>query len=820
MIQLKISTDAIVTNSEIIKKYRSVREKAELRGKVFILKNNRPDAVLYSIAAYKRFSVLIEHVEELNNADYVKFMDNVPHEDSAPSTPSSSLGKDETPMKKANPKRFFSLLLALFVATSLIIPAYAASPAKIILGSTSNFAILAASAITNTGTTTISGDAGGDIGLFPGSAYGSVGITTTGTAYISDAGGVAAAAQNDLTTAYNQAAGTASTATISADLGGMTLVPGVYTSGTSLSLTGVLTLDGQNDPESVFIFQAGSTLTTASVSEVRLINGARFCRVFWQVGSSATLGTNSIFRGHILAQASITATTGVYVQGQLLARTGAVTLDSNVILNGLCADAATLTVIKQVINDDTGIALPADFTLSVKTPGLAGTHVTGSPQIGSTLGSVYKLLPGNYVISETAHAGYSSTFLGADINGNVTLSAGENRVVTLINNDIAPVVIAPLINVVKTPSPLSLPYGSGIVTYTYTVTNPGVVNLSSVTVTDNKVNNINYISGDTNLDMLLQPSETWIYRGSAILYTTTTNRATATGSGNGLLATDTAFATVVVTPVAQPPVYPPLVNIVKTASPLALLYGEGPVTYTYRVTNPGLVTLSNIIVTDDKINVITYVSGDINLDNLMQTSETWIYTATDVLTETTVNTATVTGRANGMLSTDTSIATVIFTPAIVVPVVQPLINVVKVPSVSSLTGSAAVTYTYRVTNPGTVVLNHVTLLDDKIDLVVYQSGDLNNDSLLQPGEAWIYEAEAVLFETTTNRATARGIGNNIVVYNTDDATITVTPAVVQPPTDEGGVLPVTASPWYNLLLAGCMMIVLGLTGWIFLKVYE
>ena len=820
MIELKISTDAIVTNSEIIKKYRSVREKAELKGKVFILKNNRPDAVLYSIAAYKRFSVLIEHVEELNNEDYLKFMDYVPHEEPSPAFPSNSHGKEESNMKKTNPKRFLSLLLTLLIATSLVLPVYAASPAKIELGSTANFAVLAGSAITNTGPTSISGDAGGDIGLSPGSAYGSVGITTTGTAYIADAGGVAALAQTDLTTAYNQAAGTASTATITADLGGMTLTSGVYTSATSLSLTGVLTLDGQNDPESVFIFQAGSTLTTASASEVKLINGARYCRVFWQVGSSATLGTNSIFRGHILAQASITATTGVYVQGQLLARTGAVTLDTNTIINGICETAATLTVIKQVINDDTGIALPADFSLSVKTSGIAGTHVSGSPQIGSTIGSVYSLLPGTYVISETAHAGYSSTFLGADINGNVTLTAGENRVVTVVNNDIAPVIIAPLINVVKTPSPLSLPYGSGVVTYTYTVTNPGVVPLTSVSVTDNKVNTVNYVSGDTNLDLILQPSETWIFKGSSTLYTTTTNRATATGSGNGLLATDIANATVVVTPVEQPPVYPPLVNIVKSASPLALLYGEGPVTYTYRVTNPGLVTLSNIIVTDDKINEVTYVSGDLNNDTLMQTTETWIYTATDVLTETTVNTATVTARANGMISTDTSIATVIFTPAVIVPVVQPLINVVKIPSVLSMTGTATVTYTYRVTNPGEVVLNHVTLLDDKIDSVIYQSGDLNDDSLLQPGEAWIYEAESTLFETTTNRATARGIGNNIVVYNSTTATVTVTPAVIQPPTEEGGVIPVTASPWYNLLLAGLMMIVLGVTSWIFIKVYE
>jgi hypothetical protein len=124
---------------------------------------------------------------------------------------------------------------------------------------------------------------------------------------------------------------------VSADLGGQRLTPGVYRSASSLGLTGALTLDGQGNANAVFVFQAGSTLTTASASSVNLVNGAQTCNVFWQVGSSATLGTASSFRGSILALTSITATTGATVDGRLLARNAAVTLDTNTITRSRCA---------------------------------------------------------------------------------------------------------------------------------------------------------------------------------------------------------------------------------------------------------------------------------------------------------------------------------------------------------------------------------------------------------------------------------------------------------------------------------------------------
>jgi hypothetical protein len=193
------------------------------------------------------------------------------------------------------------------------------------------FAVLAGAGVTNTGLSTIAGD----IGSFPTVAItGLASLTLGGANHGADA--VTQHAKADLVTAYDTAAHAGSTATIAADLGGRTLLPGVYTSASSIGLTGVLTLDAHGDPNAVFVFQAGSTLTTASASRIDLVNGARSCKVYWQVGSSATLGTGSTFRGSIIALTSITVTTGVTVDGRVLARNGAVTLDSDRITPSAC----------------------------------------------------------------------------------------------------------------------------------------------------------------------------------------------------------------------------------------------------------------------------------------------------------------------------------------------------------------------------------------------------------------------------------------------------------------------------------------------------
>lgn len=200
------------------------------------------------------------------------------------------------------------------------------------LGKANNFAVLAGSTITNTGSTIING---GDVGLSPGTAITGFPPGVVSFPYtIHAADAVALMAKADLTTAYNAAAGLALTKDLTGqDLGGLTLTPGVYFFSSSAQLTGTLTLNDQGNPDAVFVFQIGSTLTTASDSSVVSINDPSTpgISVFWQVGSSATLGTGTDFQGNILADTSITANTDVTVDGRLLAETGAVTLDEDTI---------------------------------------------------------------------------------------------------------------------------------------------------------------------------------------------------------------------------------------------------------------------------------------------------------------------------------------------------------------------------------------------------------------------------------------------------------------------------------------------------------
>ena len=209
--------------------------------------------------------------------------------------------------------------------------ANAAGPAwgqAVPLNTAGSFGVLSGQAIMNTGPTIITGD----LGISPGNASSVTGFPpgiVIGTTHFANA--VAQQAQNDLTTAYNTLAGRTCTTTITGDLGGRTLFPGVYCSASTMGLTGALTLDAQGDPNAIFIFQVGSALTTASASSVRMINGGQNCNVFWQIGSSATLGTTTAFIGNLIAFSSITLTTGATTSGRILARNGEVTIDSGTI---------------------------------------------------------------------------------------------------------------------------------------------------------------------------------------------------------------------------------------------------------------------------------------------------------------------------------------------------------------------------------------------------------------------------------------------------------------------------------------------------------
>ena len=213
----------------------------------------------------------------------------------------------------------------------------AVTPVK--LGTTEQFSVLAGGGITNTGTTTIDGD----IGSFPTTDMTITGVTVGGTNQAGNA--VTEGAKQDLVTAYDEAAGALSPTSVGTELGGTTLVGGVYNASTELGLTGTLTLDGGKTDgtasNSVFIFQAGTTLITEADSKVVLTGGAQACNIFWQVGSSAVFKTDTHFEGTVMAYTeAIIAQKGATFVGRLLARTAAVTLDNNTITSPQCEPLA------------------------------------------------------------------------------------------------------------------------------------------------------------------------------------------------------------------------------------------------------------------------------------------------------------------------------------------------------------------------------------------------------------------------------------------------------------------------------------------------
>ena len=263
----------------------------------------------------------------------------------------------------------FATVMSTVLLGVLSVPSAAyAAEAPVGLGTAGSYSVLGGTTVTNTGASTLSGD----VGVSPGSAItgfppGIVG----GATHAGDA--QALQAQSDLVIAYNDAAGRTPAATVAGDLVGKTLTTGVYKSTSSLALSGTLTLDGQGNPNAVFIFQIASTLTTASASNINLINGAQACNVFWQVGSSATLGTASSFTGTIMALTSITVTTGTVVQGRALARNGQVSLDATTFTTPSCT---------------TSTATPTSTATSSTSPSGSGPGSVGGTGGGSSpLGS-------------------------------------------------------------------------------------------------------------------------------------------------------------------------------------------------------------------------------------------------------------------------------------------------------------------------------------------------------------------------------------------------------------------------------------------------
>jgi hypothetical protein len=367
------------------------------------------------------------------------------------------------------------------------------------LGTAQSFAVLGGSTVTNTGPTVITGN----LGVSPGSAITGFppGTIVGGVTYAADA--VASQAQSDNATAYGTLAGLACNTSylVPTDIGGLTLVPGVYCFTTSAQVTGILTLDAGGDSAASWVFQIGSTLTTASDSSVLLINGAQQCNVSWQVGSSATIGTGSSFVGNILALTSITLTADATVAGRALAQNGAVTMDTNTVSVSACTAVSvtpptvnksfspasitaggisTLTLDLSNANATAASltaalvdALPSGVTVSGSASTTCGGTVT-APAGGSMVTLTGGAIPADGLCTVTVNvtAPSAGSFINSLPAGALQTSIGNSTVPAVATLAVTPVAgVAPTVN--KSFSPASITAG-GISTLTLTLSNPNV----------------------------------------------------------------------------------------------------------------------------------------------------------------------------------------------------------------------------------------------------------------------------------------------------------------------------------------------------------
>jgi LPXTG-motif cell wall-anchored protein/uncharacterized repeat protein (TIGR01451 family) len=367
----------------------------------------------------------------------------------------------------------------------------------------------------------------------------------------------------------------------------------------------------------------------------------------------------------------------------------------------------------------------------------------------------------------TLIAGRTVTLVsGATVNGRILSGILTNGSLTTDGNTISGCTIGSV-----APSISLGPPHKGTINVVKTVIND---NGGTKTVADFPlfVNNTLVISGQTNIFHAPAPA----YR---ITETTNSNYAQSfsgdcDSSGYvSIVPGDNKFCIItnndIGAPIVVPPV-PPLIDIIKVPTPLALPDGPGSATYNYTLKNIGTIPVTKITVVDDTCSSVNLISGDTNNDGILDTTETWKYSCQMNLATTTTNTVVATGWANGISATDIANATVV----VGTPVVPPLIHVTKIPNpLTLLAGGGAVTYTEKISNPGTISLNNVKLVDNKCSPMKYISGDTNHDSKLDPTETWTYTCKTNLTKTTMNTAIASGEANGFTVRDLAVATVVV-----------------------------------------------
>lgn len=665
-------------------------------------------------------------------------------------------------MKKFNKNSIGTAFVAsVIIGFALPIAAFAATATASSLGTAASFSVMAGSSMTADGSgATISGD----LGISPGSTKNGTWTHTGGSDFFA---GAAAGAMADAVTAWNNMSAANQPGGTTWSLN-PTPAAGLWVAASSATFSGTLTLNGS--ATDVWIFQITDSLTFTGT--VNLTGGAQACNVYWRVAQDATInsgGAGSKFVGTLIAGNAVSLVGGATVDGRMIARNAALTTAGVTSITGpTCAPAtATLTVTKTVNNTHGGTKVVANFPLFVD-----GMSVTSG--VASTTGV------GLHTISETADAGYTSV-IGGDCaaNGTITLSAGQNATCTITNTDTAGSSQQPsTVNVVKivvndgggTKTIADFPLfvnGTSVVSGV-TNTFPAIGGVYSVTEA-NSANYTHVFSGDCDVNGQFNLTQ---------------------GQNKFCIITNNDIAAPVVPPV------PPLIDVVKVPSPLALPNGPGPVTYAYTLRNVGTVPVTNVTMVGDTCSPIVLSSGDIGNDAKLDVNETWVYHCTTTLAATHTNTVVTTGWANGISAVDVTSATVV----VGAPAVPPLIHVTKVPSPFALAvGGGRVMYSYTVTNPGVTPLANVNISDDKCAQISGPFGDTNGNNLLDQSETWAYACQTNLAKTTTNTVIVSGEANGLVAR--DFAIVTV--VVASPGLPQTGFPPrETGAPWSVVLLSG------------------